>query len=498
MATIKVGFGPSYPAADYDTIQAAIDAANPGDTVTVGAGIYNEQVIIDKPLTLLGAGAYRNPVDGGRPGGETVLESTFPVMITANGVTVNGFEIRNFRFGVYIPAVAFEPPNSLIQNINIACNWIHSDAALVGFNAEPGLLRNLAINNNIIRVNHTAGLFALAAISFSRGATKLSTYENVEISDNEIANLSGEYGIYAAADPGAYLVNGMVMRCNRFRNAPSGENIHIGNICNGQLISNVFEDCGASIGMQFGSVIGNTFKTGGNLSLLGTENGYSRPSMHVAITNNNFTDEASGNGLRIRLGALSYTITAHSNAFRNSGIQPTPPPNYSMGYLIRNEGLGALDATLNWWDSSQGPSGNAGGLAGTVTTSPWIPSYTDDPSKQTPPACWPLSTFLTAEPGFWPVCPTGVSYIGRTCFGESECVVLIALVSYSGGDGSGIVVGFDFNTLSIISQTLAGGVAYVCLGILPEGVYNLTVRAAGYFTDTTEIRIGNCGGPDKT
>ena len=52
----------------YSGIQAAVDAAASGDTITVGAGSYNEFLSINKSLTLKGAGAAQIKIDAGRGG----------------------------------------------------------------------------------------------------------------------------------------------------------------------------------------------------------------------------------------------------------------------------------------------------------------------------------------------------------------------------------------------------------------------------------------------
>lgn len=41
---------------DFASIQAAVDASRPGDTITVGRGTFTEEVVIDHDLTLRGAG----------------------------------------------------------------------------------------------------------------------------------------------------------------------------------------------------------------------------------------------------------------------------------------------------------------------------------------------------------------------------------------------------------------------------------------------------------
>jgi parallel beta-helix repeat protein len=62
---------------DYPTIQAAVNAAAPGDTITVRSGTYTEEVVISKDLTLRGAGA-----------GATLIRS--PATLTAFAVDVRG------------------------------------------------------------------------------------------------------------------------------------------------------------------------------------------------------------------------------------------------------------------------------------------------------------------------------------------------------------------------------------------------------------------------
>ncbi len=55
--TVSVGVTPAQTVAPGGSIQAAIDAASPGDTILIKAGTYRENLIMWKPVRLQGAGA---------------------------------------------------------------------------------------------------------------------------------------------------------------------------------------------------------------------------------------------------------------------------------------------------------------------------------------------------------------------------------------------------------------------------------------------------------
>jgi len=80
--------------ADFSTIQGAIYAASPGDTIYVKAGTYREpQVTINKPLQLIGENKNTTIVDG---------NGTWVCLYVQNtqNVTISGFTVQN-GFGLY-------------------------------------------------------------------------------------------------------------------------------------------------------------------------------------------------------------------------------------------------------------------------------------------------------------------------------------------------------------------------------------------------------------
>jgi len=78
----------------FSSIQKAIDAANPGDTVIVRAGLYDETVVIDKPLRLEGERRSTTKLVGRGVGSV--------IRVTAGDVSVSGITVAGGSDGITI------------------------------------------------------------------------------------------------------------------------------------------------------------------------------------------------------------------------------------------------------------------------------------------------------------------------------------------------------------------------------------------------------------
>lgn len=89
---------------DYKTIQTAIDAAKPGDTVLVEPGVYREQVRLKDRVTLRSAGDATPGKRGLKRTEATVIEhaganAKGPAVLMAEGAVLDGFSVT--RAGVF-------------------------------------------------------------------------------------------------------------------------------------------------------------------------------------------------------------------------------------------------------------------------------------------------------------------------------------------------------------------------------------------------------------
>jgi len=161
----------------YSSIQAAINAAAWGDTITIGAGRYTENLTLNASLTLQGAGDGQTIVDGGGTG--TVVTVNHWGSVTLSGLTLTH---GNAPAG---GGIDNEVGTVILQNSTVSGNSTSAGGGGGIFNNDG----TLTLQNSTVSGNSAAG-GAGGGVWNANGTT---TLHNSTVSGNS----GGGIGIYA-------------------------------------------------------------------------------------------------------------------------------------------------------------------------------------------------------------------------------------------------------------------------------------------------------------
>jgi parallel beta-helix repeat protein len=108
------------------TIQAALDAATAGDTITVKAGTYNENLVISKPVTLQGAGAATTVINANAANPK---EGVIVDKVTSGATTITGFTIQNAALSAVLISDS--------SNVTVSNNVVENNDKNLKFPTDP-------------------------------------------------------------------------------------------------------------------------------------------------------------------------------------------------------------------------------------------------------------------------------------------------------------------------------------------------------------------------
>jgi len=333
---------------DGDSIGDAIDDANPGETVCVEPGTYDEDVVVDvADLTLEGPNA--GVAGYGDRDAEATVEGR--VVLEADGTTLDGFDVS-------------PPP---------AAGTGESEAVRASNTPDRVAIRNTVVRD-FERGDPDGGFYGVDGINLFGGDAN-EPVANPTVRRNEVRNLRNEDRAGAAGISVQGNVEGAVVADN--------------------VVTEVAEEVTA---YGFGVVIRGT----GN---------HGEVPADVEVTGNDLDTVLSdpnspfdGVGFEVEANGTGYAATGNRIEDNDLGIEvkvAAAETRVEFNDVEGNGRRGALnadDATLaatdNWWGHASGPGGPDGrrnpagkevgkgdDIEGDVSFDPWLRRPTDSPSR---------------------------------------------------------------------------------------------------------------------
>lgn len=307
-ASVEAGPGMIRVPADYPTIQEAINAAAPESIILVSDGVYYEHLVVNKTLTLIGQDKATTIIDGNGIGSR--FEDSV-VYVTANGVIINGFTIRNsggdgywsYVAGIGLASNGSEITGNIIIENNRGIigggNTIISDNIIQNNNygIYHGIYggRNNVISSNTISDNHHIGVWFEG----------LSGNDSNIITDNIISNNQGGISLCGFIIIGGSTLNTRhnVLQCSSEVPPPPLSN----NAISGNRITG--NEYGITIAWSGGNTIRNNVITHNHYGV----------NFDEASNNTLISNTISNNNLGIDLAYSNNNTIYHNNFVENAG-----------------------------------------------------------------------------------------------------------------------------------------------------------------------------------
>jgi hypothetical protein len=432
----------------FCNIQDAIDDAGTGNVINVDAGVYNENIIVNKPLTLNGANSGIS-CSAGR-GAESIINGTsgsgsVAISIASDGVTIDGFTISNplGSFGIYA-----QGRNNTTVQYNIITNIGNStngSGPTYGVAIEMGSTANISnvniANNcvNNIRGGQNTSLTGAAAkanngsgVGIGAGFSNASfDISNLTISGNEITSITACISAFSDGGKGAY---GVII------------NVGASNSFNGKAVSPLVQNNNiTSLEGLWAHGVGLEGETPGATVL----NNY----INNLIDHKGNTDAI---GVLLEDNAGAATVGIHDNSFTN------------LSFGIKNVETAFVNATCNWYGSAAAGV-VAAKISGNVTSAPWTTNGMDNSS----------ATGFQPVPGSCigtPVVIVSAVSSPQTCAGLGSI-----LVTFSGGTG-------PYN-IAWTTGSATGISSPYTISSLAGGTYDITVTDAVASSVTASVLV---------
>ncbi len=398
------------------TINAALAAASTGDTILVSPGTYKEDVVITKPIALLGS--YRASVidASGLANGIFVNGMSAAPKIGITNVTVSGFTVRNANFEGILVANATDvsltgnlvTDNNRALNISAStCNGIPAFETNEGDDCGEGIhlmgtyhvslvdnesaynsggilitdetgpsQGNLISGNNVHDNPYDCGI----TLASHGPATSVIPTAGLPygVSDNTISHNVSTHNGYQV--PGAGAGVGIFAP---FPGTTDARNVVIDNVLRNNGLPGVTMHNHASapapappINMNDNVIVGNQISGNGADTEDAVTSGptginlFSTAPVSGTVVSQNVIERES---IDVAFNAPAGQMNVHLNNFMGRGTG------------VDNIGAATIDATENWWNCPLGPGATPGcatvsGMG--VASSPWLitPFDVDDPS----------------------------------------------------------------------------------------------------------------------